>query len=95
MDHAYHAREDVRHGLRRPPSEYLHRFHFDTVVFETGQMRFLIGKYGADRILVGTDYPYDMGEDDPIGLVARTPGLGDDERAAIVGGNVARLLGIE
>ena len=95
MDHAYHAREDVRQGLPKPPGEYLRQFHFDSVVFETDQLRFLIEKYGVDRLLVGTDYPYDMGEVDPIGFVAKTPGLADQERAAIAGGNAARLLGID
>jgi aminocarboxymuconate-semialdehyde decarboxylase len=95
MDHAYHAREDVRQGLPKPPGEYLRQFHFDTVVFETDQLRFLIEKYGVDRLLVGTDYPYDMGEVDPIGFVAKTPGLADQDRAAIAGGNAARLLGID
>ncbi len=94
MDHAYHAREDVRQGLPRPPSEYLHQFYLDTMVFEPDQLSFLITKYGADHILLGTDYPYDMGENDPVGLVARTPGLSEADREAICGGNAARLLGL-
>ena len=52
-------------------------------------------KYGADHILLGTDYPYDMGEADPVGLIARVDGLGDADRAAVGGLNAARLLGIE
>ncbi|MDP3983418.1 MAG: amidohydrolase family protein [Acidimicrobiia bacterium] len=94
MDHAYHAREDVRHGLPKPPGAYLRQFHFDTMVFEPDQMSFLATKYGADHILLGTDYPYDMGETDPVGLVSRTPGLSDEDRKAICGGNAARLLGL-
>ena len=95
MDHAYHAREDVREGLPKPPGEYLRQLYFDTMVFQPDQLAFLVEKYGADHILLGTDYPYDMGESDPIGLVARTPGLSDDDRAAISGGNAVRLLGLE
>ena len=95
FDHAYHAREDVRHGLPRPPSEYLSNFYFDTMVFEPDQLGFLIDKYGADHILLGTDYPYDMGEDDPLGLLDRVDGLDADDRDLIIGGNAARLLGIE
>jgi aminocarboxymuconate-semialdehyde decarboxylase len=94
MDHAYHAREDVREGLPRPPSEYLRQFYLDTMVFEPDQLAYLVSRYGADHLLLGTDYPYDMGENDPVGLVARTPGLSEEERAAICGGNAARLLGI-
>lgn len=94
FDHAYHAREDVRHGLPRPPGEYLARFYFDTMVFEPDQLGFLIAKYGADHVLLGTDYPYDMGEDDPLGLLSRVEGLDGTEVSMISGGNAARLLGL-
>lgn len=95
MDHAYHAREDVREGLPKPPSEYLRRFHLDTMVFADDQLRFLIEKYGADHIVLGTDYPYDMGETDPMGLIRRAAGDDPATAAAIAGGNAARLLGLE
>lgn len=95
FDHAYHARADVRHGLPRPPSEYLSAFYFDTMVFEADQLGFLIQKYGSDHILLGTDYPYDMGETDPLGLVNKVSGLTPDDVDRIVGGNAGRLLGIE
>ncbi len=95
FDHAYHAREDVRHGLPRPPSEYLSLFYFDTMVFEPDQLGFLIDKYGADHILLGTDYPYDMGETDPLGLLSKVDGLTPEQHDQIIGGNAARLLGVE
>ncbi len=95
FDHAYHARADVRHSLPRPPSEYLSGFFFDTMVFEADQLGFLIDKYGPDHILLGTDYPYDMGETDPLGLLNKVSGLSPDDMDLIVGGNAARLLGIE
>ena len=95
MDHAYHAREDVREGLPKPPGEYLRKLYFDTMVFEPDQLAFLVGKYGADHIVLGTDYPYDMGESDPVGLVARIPGLSEDQKAEICGGNAARLMGLD
>ncbi|MEX2623506.1 MAG: amidohydrolase family protein [Acidimicrobiia bacterium] len=94
FDHAYHAREDVRHGLPRPPSEYLAKLYFDTMVFEPDQLRFLIDKYGSDHILLGTDYPYDMGEEDPLGLINRVEGISADDVSLIGGGNAARLLGL-
>ena len=94
FDHAYHAREDVRHGLPRPPSEYLSRFFFDTMVFEPDQLTFLIDKYGADHVLLGTDYPYDMGESDPLGLLDKVDGLSTEDYDLVAGGNAARLLGI-
>ena len=95
FDHAYHAREDVRHGLPRPPSEYLAMFYFDTMVFAPDQLGFLIERYGADHVLLGTDYPYDMGEEDPRGLIGQVEGLSDHDRGLIEGGNAARLLDLD
>lgn len=94
MDHAYHARADVREGLPKPPSYYLKKFYFDTVVFEPDQLEFLLKKYGSDNILLGTDYPYDMGEEDPLGLLESVAGLGDDDIRAVRGGNAAQLLNL-
>jgi aminocarboxymuconate-semialdehyde decarboxylase len=95
FDHAYYAREDVRHGLPKPPSEYLSMFYFDTMVFEPDQIGYLVTKYGADHVLLGTDYPYDMGETDPLGLIGRVEGLSEADRDLMTGGNAARLLGLE
>ena len=95
FDHAYRAREDVRQALPRPPSEYMEMFYFDTMVFDPAQLGYLIDRYGADHVLVGTDYPYDMGEGDPLGLLGRVEGLSSTDRDLIAGGNAARLLGLE
>jgi aminocarboxymuconate-semialdehyde decarboxylase len=65
--------------------------YFDAVVFTPHQLKYLVEVFGADRILMGTDYPYDMAEADPIGLLAAA-GLDDAAVAAIAGGNVRRLL---
>ncbi|HEX6131749.1 MAG TPA: amidohydrolase family protein [Actinomycetota bacterium] len=95
FDHAYEARADVRERISRPPSSYLAQLSFDTMVFDPRDLGYLIERWGADHVLLGTDYPYDMGEDDPVGLVDKVEGLGDDERRMILGGNAARLLRLD
>ena len=95
MDHAYHAREDVREGLPNPPTHYLKQFYFDSIVFEPDQLEFLIKKYGADHILLGTDYPYDMGETDPIGLLQKVRNLSEEELTKVRGGNAIELLNLK
>jgi aminocarboxymuconate-semialdehyde decarboxylase len=95
MDHGYHARRDVRENLPKPPTEYLKRIHFDTMVFDPDQIAFLIKKYGADHVVLGTDYPYDMGMYDPLALIGRVPGIDDATLDAIAGGNAARLLKLQ
>jgi aminocarboxymuconate-semialdehyde decarboxylase len=93
IDHAWRAREDVREGLPHPPGDYLRRFFFDTMVFDPEQLRYLIDRYGADHVLLGTDYPYDMGDEDPLALIGQVEGLTQDQIDLISGGNAARLLG--
>ncbi len=92
QDHGWRAREDVRAGVPKPPSEYLKRLYFDTMVFEADQLQFLIRKYGADHIVLGTDYPYDMGHYTPLDLIAKVEGLSAADAEAVSGGNAARLL---
>ena len=92
FDHAWEAREDCRRFTPRPPSSYLAQLYFDTMVFDPEDLGYLIRRWGADHVLLGTDYPYDMGEDDPVGLVSKVDGLDDRQRGLIVGANAARLL---
>lgn len=93
-DHAWRVRPDARAGLAHPPSHYLRRLYFDTVVYDPRELAGLVERYGADHLLLGTDYPYDMGEDDPVGLICSVEGLSDDDRRLILGENAARLLAI-
>jgi aminocarboxymuconate-semialdehyde decarboxylase len=94
MDHAWRARADCRENIRKKPSDYLRRLYFDTIVFEPRALGYLVELWGADHVVLGTDYPYDMGDYDPLGSIKAVKGLSADERAAIAGGNAARLLGI-
>jgi len=95
IDHAHGAREDCRRCIKEPPTSYLKRLYFDTVVFTEHQLEYLVRLYGSDHIVLGTDYPYDMGMYDPVGFVEGAAELTDADKAAIVGGNAARLLGFK
>jgi len=93
IDHAWGARSDAHGDLPVPPTTYLRRnVHFDTVVFTPHQLEALVKTYGGDRIVLGTDYPFDMLEYDPIGHVASVESLDSATRAAICGGNAKKLL---
>jgi aminocarboxymuconate-semialdehyde decarboxylase len=95
FDHAYRMREDCREHITRPPSTYLAQLHFDTMVFDPDDLALLIARYGADHVLLGSDYPYDMGDPDPVALVSGLDRLDDKERALVMGGNAARLLKLD
>lgn len=95
IDHAASARPDTCTCLNHMPTEYLKRLYFDTIVYTHHQLHYLVETYGADHVLMGTDYPADMGEVDPIGFIESANRLEDSERAAILGRNAARLLNLE
>lgn len=92
MDHAWRARADCRQHISRPPSDYLKQLYFDTLVFDRAELRYLVDVYGADHLCMGTDFPFDMSEPDPVGLHAS---LSAAEREQILWGTAARLLGLE
>ncbi|MDG4666146.1 amidohydrolase family protein [Mycobacterium sp. 236(2023)] len=94
IDHGWRAREDVAENVPQLPTSYLKKFFFDTMVFEPGQVEYLSALYGADHVVLGTDYPYDMGDDDPLALLGACTGLKQEEIDLIAGGNAARLLGL-
>jgi aminocarboxymuconate-semialdehyde decarboxylase len=95
IDHAASARPDCCERIRRMPTTYLKRVYFDALVYTHHQLEYLVEQYGADHILMGTDYPADMGEVDPVGFIEGAPSLNDTERRAILGRNAARLLNME
>lgn len=94
IDHAWGARSDSHGELPQPPTTYLKRIYVDTIVFTPHQLEALVKLFGAGQVLMGTDYPYDMGEYDPIGHLAATQSLGAVTTAMIAGGNAKLLFGL-
>jgi aminocarboxymuconate-semialdehyde decarboxylase len=94
IDHAWGARSDSHGELPNPPTSYLKRIYVDTVVFTPNQIEALVRTFGVDHVLMGTDYPYDMAEYDPIGHIASVRSFGHATLSAIAGGNAKRLLGL-
>jgi aminocarboxymuconate-semialdehyde decarboxylase len=92
-DHAWRVRPELRHHLDVPPSEVLRRIYVDTNVFDPRMVEQLVRDLGADHVLMGTDYPFDMSTVDPVGFLADVE-MGDADRALVLGGNAARLFGI-
>ena len=77
--------------MTRPPSAFLRRFLYDTITHDTAALRFLVDRVGPDRVVLGSDYPFPMGDPDPVTSVAQAvfdPSVTD----AIVGGNARAAL---
>jgi aminocarboxymuconate-semialdehyde decarboxylase len=82
----------TRANMSKSPSEYLRMLYFDSCVYETEVLEALVKRVGADRVLLGSDYP--VGEPKPIEFV-ESCALSQQEKADIIGGNAARLFGVK
>jgi len=73
----------------------LRQLYYDSVIYTGATLSSLVEKVGSDHVLLGTDYPFDMGEADPVGLISKTRTLSRTAKEQVWGGNAARLLGIQ
>jgi len=89
-DRAWRVRPEA-HGCAHEPSSYLKKLWFDTVVHDPAALRHLVEAAGADRVLLGSDFPFDMGLDDPVAFV-NGAGLPAELTQRILGGNADALL---
>jgi aminocarboxymuconate-semialdehyde decarboxylase len=94
MRHAHRFQPQARERLRESPDDSIRRFHFDTLTHDDALLRALIDYAGPDHVLLGSDYPFDMGDARHADTV-RGLGLEPDVEAAILAGNAERLLGLE
>jgi aminocarboxymuconate-semialdehyde decarboxylase len=94
LDNAWHH-HSVAHGdCQHPPSYYLDRFYTDSAVFDQRALQFLVGTMGADRVMLGSDYPFPLGEEH-VGSLIRQSKLPQHTKAKLLSGNAERFLKIE
>src|SRR6267143_6649286 len=93
LDHGARVRPENKH-LKELPSTYLRRFHYDTIGHNNAVLMNLIRQVGADRVVLGSDYTFDMGYEKPVEVVEKLSGLSARARSLILGENAARLLKI-
>ncbi|MEA2316672.1 MAG: aminocarboxymuconate-semialdehyde decarboxylase [Solirubrobacteraceae bacterium] len=91
LQHAYEARAETRELARLQPAAYIDRFLFDTVIFDRRALRFLIERVGAERVLFGTDIPFDMADLSARDLAEDVDG---PTAEAVLAGNAARAFGL-
>jgi aminocarboxymuconate-semialdehyde decarboxylase len=91
LDQAYKVRSECK-TIPQPPSAYLKRFTYDTISYSEEIMDDLVGLVGADRIMMGSDYCFDIAYNDPVGIVKGMKSLNAGQREQILWGNAARLL---
>jgi aminocarboxymuconate-semialdehyde decarboxylase len=87
-----HARSQGCQTMAKAPSDYLRQLYYDTLVYSSENLKYLISQVGADRIVLGTDYPFPIASQDPVGDALAVEGLSDAELEAILGGTASRLI---
>lgn len=93
LQHGQEVRPEVKTTAKQPVHEYLRRFYYDTISHSPEALRYLIGLVGADRVVIGSDYTFDMGYERPREVVTQL-NLSAADRDKIFFGNAARLLGV-
>ncbi len=92
VDRNYLEKANTRVNMSKPPIDYLRMLYFDSCVYETAVLKHLVDKVGADRVLLGSDYP--VGETKPIEFVTDAKALSTAQKERILSTNAATLLGL-
>ncbi len=92
MDHGFFCKDECKRNIKRPPSFYMKSLYFDTITFEGRALRFLLDMMGSEKILLGSDYPFDMMEFDPPAFLKTIDQLTLEDESKIRSENALRLL---
>ena len=94
MDRGWQVRREARIHINQPPSKYLDKFFYDCLTHSEEALRYLIDSVGIDRVVFGTDWPFDMATDWPVSWILSLESLTLEEKEAILHKNLENLLGI-
>jgi aminocarboxymuconate-semialdehyde decarboxylase len=94
MDRGWQVRSEAQAHVDRPPSAYLRHFYYDCIVYTEPALRYLIDTVGVDRVVFGTDWPYDMALDWPVSWILSLESLSQQEKEAILWKNLEALLSL-
>lgn len=95
IEHGYEVRPEPKEKVRRPPRAFLKNFYFDTITHHPDALRYLIAFAGIEHVLLGSDYPYDMGDPDPARTVSELSGVEEMDRRKIMRDNAVSLFGLK
>jgi aminocarboxymuconate-semialdehyde decarboxylase len=94
LANAWHHHPVAHGACKHPPNDYLNRFSVDSAVFDQRALTFLVGTMGADQVMLGSDYPFPLGEE-RVGALIRESQLSEPVKNKLLGGNALRFLGLD
>jgi len=95
IEHGFEVRPEPKEKVHQPPRAFLKNLYFDTITHNPDALRFLIAFAGSDHVLLGSDYPYDMGDPDPVQTVSKLSGIKAGDRRKIMRENAITLFGLK
>jgi aminocarboxymuconate-semialdehyde decarboxylase len=93
LDRGFQIQDPASRKISQPPSEYVKLLHFDTITHSSMALEYLITNFGADRVLLGSDYPYDMGDPEPVGSLGAAK-INREQMNQVASANACKLLHI-
>ncbi len=91
-DHGYRVRPECRAAITKPPSEYFKLVYFDTITHSQESLIYLVSRVGSEKVLMGSDYPYDMSDPQPVATVGTLEAISQQDKERIWGENAAELI---
>lgn len=95
IDHGFRVRPDLQPGTKTPPSELVHKVFVDSLVHDEATLKFVIEKMGINNIILGSDYPFPLGEHVPGKMIEEMPDLEPEAKAKILYQNACRFLNLD
>lgn len=95
MEHGYQVRPECQEKVHKSPMEFFKNFYFDIITHNPDALRYLISLAGSDHVLLGSDYPYDMGDLNPVQTVSQLSGIKVKDRKKILRENAIALFGLK
>jgi aminocarboxymuconate-semialdehyde decarboxylase len=92
-EHGYQVRPECKEFISKPPSEYFKLLYFDTVTHFGPALKYLIESVGSDKVLLGSDYPFDMADPNPVATLGSVESISTADKERVLGGNAATILG--
>ncbi|MGH7816438.1 MAG: amidohydrolase family protein [Candidatus Binatia bacterium] len=93
LDRGYRIKDSAAAKISKPPSAYLKLLHFDTITHSAMALEYLVANFGAEHVLLGSDYPHDMGDPQPVESLGQTK-IAGNELELISSANACKLFGI-
>ncbi len=95
LEHGYQVRPECQENVHKSPLAFFKNFYFDIITHNPDALRYLISLAGSDHVLLGSDYPYDMGDPDPVRTVSGLSGITAGDREKILEENAVALFGLK